>query len=46
MFTGRDASRRLKDTPDGYKDLADTHGLGLWIVIFLADVSLEIMEFY
>ena len=34
-----DASGRLKDTPDGYTDLAETHGLGLRIFIFLMDVS-------
>ena len=36
----RDASGHLKDAPDGYMDLADTHGWGLQIFIFLADVSL------
>ena len=41
-----DASGRLKDTPDGFTDLADTHRWGLWIFIFLADVSLLITEFY
>ena len=42
----RDASDCHKDTPDGYTDLADTHRWGLRIVIFLADVSLYIREFY
>ena len=35
----RDASGRLKDTPDGFTDLADTHGWGLRIFIFLVDVN-------
>ena len=42
----RDASGRLKDAPDGYTDLADTHGWGLWIFISLADVSLSVRDFY
>ena len=42
----RDASGHLKDTPDGYTDLAETHGWGLRIFIFLADVSLSIRAFY
>ena len=41
----RDVSGRLKDTPDGYTDIADTHRLGLQIFIFLADVSLSIRVF-
>ena len=40
----RDASGRLKDTPDGFTDLADTHGWGLQIFIFLADVSLSVIN--
>ena len=36
----KDAPECLKDTPDGYTDLADTGGWGVQIVIFLADVSL------
>ena len=42
----RDASRHHKDTPDGFMDLADTHGWGLRIFISLADVSLLIRIFY
>ena len=42
----RDASGHLKDTLDGFTDLADTHRLGLQIFIFLADVSLSIRKFY
>ena len=42
----RDASGRLKDTQDGFTDLADTHRWGLWIFILLSDVSLSITEFY
>ena len=42
----RDASGRLKDTPDRFTDLADTHGWGLWMFIFLADISLSITEFF
>ena len=36
----KDVPGRLKDTPDGYTDLVDTHGWGLQIIIFLADDSL------
>ena len=42
----RDASGRRKDTPDGFTDLADTHGWGLRIFISLVDVSLSIRIFY
>ena len=42
----RNASGRLKDIPDGYMDLVETHGWGLRIFIFLADVSLSLREFY
>ena len=42
----RDASARLKDTPDGFTDLVDTHRQGLRIIIFLTDVSLSIRIFY
>ena len=42
----RDASRHLKNTPDGLTDLADTHRWGLQILIFIADLSLSITEFY
>ena len=42
----RDASGRRKDTPDGYMDLEETHGWGLWIFTSLADVSLLIRDFY
>ena len=42
----RDASGRLKDTTDGFMDLADTHGWGLWIFISIADVTLSIRIFY
>ena len=35
----RDASGHRKDTPDGYTDLSKTHGWGLWIIFFPADVS-------
>ena len=42
----RDASRHLKDTLDGFTDLADTHGWGLRIFISLADISLLIRIFY
>ena len=42
----RDASGHLKDTPDGYTDLVDTHGWGLRIVFFLANVSISIRDFY
>ena len=41
----RDASGHLKDTPDGFTDLADTHRWGLRISIFLVDVSLSIRNF-
>ena len=41
----RDASGRLKDTPDGFTDLADTHGWVLRIFISLTDVSLLIRIF-
>ena len=41
----RDASGRLKDT-SWYTDLVETLGRGLRILIFLADVSLLIREFY
>ena len=41
----RDASGHLKDAPDGFTDLANTHGWGLRIFIFLADVSLSIRKF-
>ena len=42
----RDASGCRKDTPDGYTDLAETHGWGLRIFISLTDVSLLIRDFY
>ena len=42
----KDAQGHLKDTPDGYKNLAETHRWGLQIVIFLTDVSLSIRDFY
>ena len=42
----RDASGRLKDAPDGYTDLAETRGWGLWIFISLTDVSLPVRNFY
>ena len=42
----RDASGRRKDTPDGYMDLAETHGWGLRIIFFPADVRWSIAEFY
>ena len=42
----RDVSGHLKDTPDGYTDLADTHRWDLRIFIFLMDVRLTIREFY
>ena len=42
----KDASGRLKDTPDGFTDLADTRGWGLRIFILLADVSASIRKFY
>ena len=40
----RDASGCCKDTPDGYTDLAETHGWGLWIFISPAYVSLSIKD--
>ena len=40
----RDASGHLKDIPDGYTDLVDTHRWGLWIFIFLVDIRLSIRE--
>ena len=42
----RDVLGCFKDTPDGYTDLADTREWGLMIVVFLADVSLLIRDFY
>ena len=42
----RDASRHRMDTPDGYADLAEINGWGLWIIFFPTDVSLSITEFY
>ena len=42
----RDALGHIKDAPDGYTDLADTHGWGLLIFILLSDVSLSITKFY
>ena len=42
----RDVQGCLKDTPDGYTDLTDTRGWGLRIIIFLANVSLSIKDFY
>ena len=42
----RDASGRIKDTPDGYTDLAEISGGGLRIFISLADVSLSVRHFY
>ena len=42
----RDESGCLRNTPDGYTDIADTHGWGLRIFIFLVDVSLPIKDFY
>ena len=41
-----DASGRRKDMPDGYTDLADTHGWSLQIFIFLVHVSLSIRDIY
>ena len=41
----RDASGRLKNAPDGYTDLADTHKWDLRIFISLADVSLSVRDF-
>ena len=42
----RDASGRRKDTPDGYTDLAETHGWGSRIFISLAGVRLSIRDIY
>ena len=42
----RDASGCLKNTLDGYMDLADSHGWGLRIFISPSDVSLLIRIFY